>query len=663
MNYKEFPFVRRIVYEHRLFKQYKNEHKNESQGKYIIRNLPKTKIVSGNKKKQLLELIDSVNIEPIESEIFFYSIDCYKNVTHTNQILDNYSIDYSWVVNESFEYLLRCCKSNTMRNEMSDVVEAWRGYLKKAKNKYANYKRQFVEIEGLFNRPTKHFEEALQRILFVNQWLWQSGHKHNGFGHLDWILIELYRADIYSGVLSEESAKKLIMEFFKVLHYNCWYKSTNLLGDTGQIIILGGLDQKDRYNCNELTYLFIAASKKIHLPDPKVLLRVSKSMPDDLLKKAVECIATGIGAPLLSNDDVVIPALINFGYSSTDAYNYATAACWEPLIVGNSADQNNVNTFNFAEPFTELINRESFNQEKSIEEIKNDYLKCLQDYTKKFLKKYENKVFEEDLLLTIFSPYCLRVGKNITGGGAKYNNIGFTSVGLSTVVNSILNIDDRVFKNAEMTLKKFNDIRLSNYKDNFELKKRLRSAEVLFGNDNKEVLALVEEILNVTSTEFKKHRTKLGGYFKYGLSSPNYITDGSKTCATFDGRMDNDPFNVHISDNRGTALTELLSFASEIEYKENRINGNVVDVILPPVMLEESIDKVCSALRTGILIGIYQIQINVIDSKMLIDAQKNPDQYSNLSVRVWGFSAYFNDLPKEYQDNLIKRTLESEGKY
>ena len=120
-------------------------------------------------------------------------------------------------------------------------------------------------------------------------------------------------------------------------------------------------------------------------------------MPDDLLKKAVECIATGIGAPLLSNDDVVIPALINFGYSSTDAYNYATAACWEPLIVGNSADQNNVNTFNFAEPFTELINRESFNQEKSIEEIKNDYLKCLQDYTKKFLRGEMVKGFTDRL--------------------------------------------------------------------------------------------------------------------------------------------------------------------------------------------------------------------------------------------------------------------------
>ena len=97
MNYKEFPFVRRIVYEHRLFKQYKNEHKNESQGKYIIRNLPKTKIVSGNKKKQLLELIDSVNIEPIESEIFFYSIDCYKNVTHTNLII--LLIILGWLMN------------------------------------------------------------------------------------------------------------------------------------------------------------------------------------------------------------------------------------------------------------------------------------------------------------------------------------------------------------------------------------------------------------------------------------------------------------------------------------------------------------------------------------------------------------------------------------
>lgn len=663
MNYKDLPFLRAIVYDHRLYKQYRNEYRDVSQKRYILKNILKTRIIDGDKKNQAIKLIDLVDINPVESNIFFYSIDFYKNVTHKDQILDNYSIDYSWVVNDSLSDLYELCKNNALGEGVRCVIEALQKYVSKTRDKHDQFRKQIEEIESIFNRPAAHFEEALQRILFINQWLWQSGHKHNGFGHLDWLLIDLYNKDINSGLLDKNKAERLIIEFFKVLHFNCWYKSTNLLGDTGQIIILGGLSDENTYKCNELTYLFVEASKKVHLPDPKVLLRVSKKTPDDLLKVAVECIATGIGAPLISNDDIIISALIKFGYDDKDAYNYATAACWEPLVLGNSADQNNINTFNFARPFIELLEAPSFVNACSIHDIKTHYFERLKEYTDKFLQKYESKVFEEDLFLTMFSPYCLQNGKNITLGGAKYNNIGFTSVGLSTVVNSMLNIEDIVFNNKQMSLKEFDEIRKNNFLDDSELKKQLRNADVLFGSDNKKVLDLVEEILTVTSAEFSEHKTRFGGKFKYGLSSPNYIVDGSKTCATFDGRCNGDPMGVHISDSRPTAFTELLSFASQIEYKDNRINGNVIDVILSPTLIKDNIEKVCLALKTGISMGIYQIQINVFDSKTLIDAQKNPDKYPNLIVRVWGFSAFFNDLPKEYQDNLIKRTLESEGVY
>ena len=123
-----------------------------------------------------------------------------------------------------------------------------------------------------------------------------------------------------------------------------------LLGDTGQIIILGGTDKEGSYKCNALTYRFIEASMELRLPDPKVLLRCSTKMPGDLLELALDCMSTGIGAPFLSNDDVVIPALLSFGYLPDDACKYATSACWEPLIIGNSCDQNNVKSINFARP-------------------------------------------------------------------------------------------------------------------------------------------------------------------------------------------------------------------------------------------------------------------------------------------------------------------------
>ena len=533
-------------------------------------------------------------------------------------------------------------------------------YIKRVKRKVELNPNSRFELESLFCRPSLHFHEAIQRILFVNQWLWQTAHKLNGFGHLDWILYDLYKKDIESGYATKEELKEYLKEFFLILHDKCWFKSSVLLGDTGQIVILGGLCQDGTYQCNDLTYLFIEVAKELRLPDPKVLLRVSKAMPDDLLILALECIATGIGAPFLSNDDVVIPSLIQFGYEEDDAYNYATSACWEPLVIGKSCEHNNMLTVNFCKPLVDFLDSDEFSGCTSLDDVKQGYYKYLSNYIHSLLSQLDEKVFEEDPLLTLFNPDILKTGKDIVRGGAKYANIGLTSVGLSTVINSLLNLDYYVFERKKYTLEQLNTARKKDYEGNEELRRILDKSKEVFGNDNERIIQLTNEVLYHISEELRKHHTKLGGNYKIGLSSPGYIMDAKGIAATFDGRKANAPFGVHISGKNGVSPTELISFASQLDYRDNRINGNVIDFILNPGFLKEDMSKAVALIKGGVRQGFYQLQINVVDSKTLIQAQKQPELFPNLVVRVWGFSAYFNDLPKAYQDNLIRRAIEAE---
>ena len=143
--------------------------------------------------------------------------------------------------------------------------------------------------------------------------------------------------------------------------------------------------------------------------------------------------------------------------------------------------------------------------------------------------------------------------------------------------------------------------------------------------------------------------------------SPNYISNSCKTKASLDGRRDYEPFLVHISSNAECSYTEIANFASSIHYGKRNVNGNVIDMMLSPSTLENNYDKFKEFLKVAINSGIFQIQFNVIDSATLIKAKENPEQYKNLIVRVWGFSAYFVELPLEYQDLLIRRAKLNEG--
>lgn len=619
-----------------------------------------------SKGEQIKRLLSKCNIN-INKEGFIYSIDSYKVLNNKKRILDNFTIDYSIILDNSLEDLInkeKLIDNIDYRNNVLNVLEGINVILDKEINKLSDSKRLDKDkylgyLNNIKNGKCKFFEEALQRILFFNQLLWQTNHMLNGLGRLDLLLDKYYEKD--KDNYTEDEIINIIKDFLLKLHDNYWYKSNSLLGDTGQIIILGGTLEDNTYFSNDLTYYFIRCIKDLQIPDPKILLRVNKDVPNDLMELSLSCIKTGVGCPLLANDEVIINNLIKFGYDKKDAYNYVISACWEPLILGDSLDQNNVDSIVYIKPFNKLLDEYDLDKIDNIEKLLSVYKTYLEDYLKDFLIKNSFK-WEEDPLISLFITSCNKRGIDISNGGAKYNNYGFTSVSLPNLVNSILNIETLVFKEHKYTLKELNNARLNNFKDESILKD-IKNVKERFGQDNDHIIDITNNIINTVGDYLNDKRNIFNGKYKFGLSAPSYISLSYNVLASLCGRHNYEPFDVHISINKySNGYTELFSFASSLNYSNNSFNGNVIDFIVSKTFIEKNFDKFNLFLKLSIDKGFFETQMNVINSDILLRAKKNPQEFPNLIVRVWGFSAYFNDLPDEYKDVIIKRTLEYEGK-
>ena len=447
----------------------------------------------------------------------------------------------------------------------------------------------------------------------------------------------------------------------KELHKFYEFKSANLYGDIGQIIELGGLNINGEYEYNDLTFLFIELIQELQFPDPKVLLRVCNKTPRELIETSLRCIQTGIGCPLFANDDIIINSLIKFGYEKELAYNYGTSACWEPYIIGHSSAQNNLKNIIMPKPLNKLLNNEDLNKIQNFDDLVLLYKKYLKEEVENIVDEINNLSYEEDPFLTLFFEECLVNGIDISKGGAKYNDIGILTVGFANLINSLFNINELVFQKHKFTL---DDLKLqlnSNFKENDELKNELKEQEKRYGSDDSEVIELTNDLLKYISQILKDKKTFLNGRFKFGLSSPSYITASTDFPATLDGRCEGEPFSVHISSDKSEAYTELVQFASKLNYEENRFNGNVVDFFVSPSFIEDNFDKFVDFLILSINAGFFEMQMNVVSSKQLIEAKNNPEKFPNLIVRVWGFSSYFNDLPENYKDYIIERAKQSEN--
>ncbi len=608
----------------------------------------------------------------LENSYFIQFFDFrYVNRAGTNVKLSNITLNYEKLLQNGLEGL-KYSKQSEIRNQKfckdyNDVIEGMmdlsRRVVKKLRlQKPLDYEKKIQWFDSMCNQKALHFDEAIQRILFLNQIAWQTGHKLIGLGSLDSVLWSFYEADLKAGLLTPKAAFKSIVEFYRLLHKNFWFKSGELVGDTGQIIVLGKTDTNGAYHSNQLTYLFIKAMKYVQLPDPKVLLRVSSKTPKKLLACAVDCIATGVGMPLLSNDDQVIPRLVAFGIEKEDACNYTTSACWEPLIGGKSSDNNNIYCLNYMEPLDKLVKKENLDRIESFDQLLDLYFKHLKVYISRILIELKKIKYEYDPFMSAFIDGCYEAQCDVSRGGAIYNHFGITTVGLSNTINAFINIKSLVFEQKRISLSGLKRKLNQNFEDLPEYKEVLKSQSPRYGDDDEEIISLVNRITKFTTEETIEFRNYLGGKLKFGLSSPAYISMSKDFPASLDGRVNGEAFAVHISSERQNGYTHLVNFASRLDYAENRFNGNVVDFMIIPDFIRNNADKFTAFLMAGIQAGFYQMQLNVISSEILIKAKENPKEFPNLIVRVWGFSAYFNDLPEEYKDVLIERALHNEGR-
>lgn len=492
------------------------------------------------------------------------------------------------------------------------------------------------------------FDEALQKILFYNALLWQNRIWHNGLGRLDKILYPYYLQDITNGILTTEIAKNKLKQFILLLNRDTLYKSHSLIGDTGQVIILGGIDNSDTNIANTLTEMFLEIIKELHIPDPKLILRVNADTPDNIWKLAVDTLTTGCGSPLLMNESLIIPLMEQFGYEKSDCSELGTSACWEPLIIGKSFDQNN--PMKSIAPVSLIMNLTKKNY-SIFEDFLNDYCKHLSNLIK---QQTRNLKFDKSPILSLLYESCLVKRRDISEGGAKYAYHGIQIVGLPNTINALINIKKFVFEKEILSLKQCHKLLKSNYKKAEDIRVLLLNSPLKFGSSEDEIVTLTNQLISCISKATAMIKIN-GSYVKVGFSSPAYIDSAQQIGASLDGRKSGEPLAVHISPiSSSIDLAEILDFASKLDYNVNCINGNVVDFILPLAYAKQP-DKLVSVLKNACEKGVFELQLNVLDRHTLIDAKVHPEKYPNLIVRVWGFSAYFNDLPEAFKDNLIHR--------
>lgn len=626
--------------------------------KYAFEAFLKVKVYKQKDKADAInKLLQNVDFDLEGSPRFIYSVDVYRNLKLRGKVLGNCSIDYKKIIDNPLCMAFIESKSDFARrnNHVLDSIYTYLNRLEQAviNSDHPNKNNICRYIKRMSTEKAESFEEALQRILIMNQLQWQTGHILVGLGRLDKVL------DRFSDECASEVHLEMLEDFCKLLHKYYFVKSNALMGDTGQIIILGGLNSDGTYFCNSFTKLFIEAVADLQLPDPKVLVRVSQAMPEDGWEFVAGSMCSVAGSPLISNDDQVIKNLIAFGYEEEDAYNYTTSACWEP-VAGESFEQNNIVSVNYLEPFNIISKSLNPDSIQSFEQLMDKYYEGLEIHISKLASYLSTIKWEQDPIYSMFCNGCRQNEGDAAFGGSKYNNYGVLTVGLANAVNSLVNIKKLVFDEKQYTYSQLDLIRKNNFKNNEVVLAQLKNNAKVFGKDNNNIIKFIKEIVDKTETIIREYKNPFGGHIKFGLSSPHYIMDSTDFPASFDGRKAKQPFSVHISADDGIPYTELLNFAANLDYSGYKFNGNVVDFMVSPSFVRNNIENFTLLLKTSMMLGVYQLQANVIDSETLIRAKSNPEEYKNLIVRVWGFNAYFRELPEEYQDYLIERAIKSE---
>lgn len=534
-----------------------------------------------------------------------------------------------------------------------DLAERYRDAAKKAGRE---------EIyQALCRVPRKAAEtlhEACVFMKFISYTIRCNRNIHIGFGRFDQYMRSYYEHDLKCGKTREELLE-LIQEFFISVNYDGDLYSSMQQGDNGQSMVLGGCDRNGKNAFSDFSRLCMEASLELKLIDPKINLRVDKNTPDELYELGTLMTKQGLGFPQYNNDDVVIPGLVKLGYSLEDARDYAVAACWEFIVPAKGMDRPNIETMNFPKVIAETVNNHLEHCE-SFEELMQLVQERIHQECDELIAHANGKVLRSAPYLSIYVRGCLESGKDISQGGAIYNNYGFHGAGIATAADSLAAIKEVIFDKKEYAKTELLEALRCNFEGYNEMRNRLLSCPKMGNN-----IAAVDEIADKIMSYFAKYLNgkpnAAGGICRAGTGSAmEYIISAEKVSATADGRKSGEPYGCSFSPSLECRLTGPLSCIKSFTRFDmtDIINGGplTLEIHSSTFRNDEGIKKVALLVKSFIELGGHQLQLNTINRDVLLDAMDNPENYKNLIVRVWGWSGYFTELERKYQEHIIKRT-------
>lgn len=498
----------------------------------------------------------------------------------------------------------------------------------------------------------RNFREALQFFRILHYALWLEGNYHNTVGRFDKYMYPYLKSDMEKGIYTEAAALELLEDFF--LSFN---KDSDLYvgvqqGDNGQSMMLGGIDENGNDVYNLLSELCLKASCNNKLIDPKINLRVSKATPAERYTAATQLTKAGLGFPQYSNDDIVIPALEELGYEHYDAANYTVAACWEFIIPNVGADVANIGALSFPKAVdrafhNDLVNSESF----------DEFFGCVK---KEIFKESERICDNIKALWFVPSPFMNVIMDCDIYNGGKYNSFGIHGTGIANAADSLAAIKKYVFE--EKSIKKAELIKAvdENFESTPELLHKLRYEAPKVGNNDDFADTIAVELLDIFATSLKGKRNCRGGIFRAGTGSAMfYLRHADEIGASADGRKKGEPFGANFSVSlfaRVKGPVSVIASMTKPHFK-NAINGGPLTLEFDHSVFadDDGIEKVGLLVKNFIDRGGHQLQLNTVNLETMLDAQKHPEKHSQLVVRIWGWSAYFVELDKEYQDHVIAR--------
>ncbi len=592
---------------------------------------------------------------------------------HELGYLSNLSADYGAAIRTGLlrrreEIVSRLEKARAARDgEGIDFLEAALSEIDAVRAFAARYRAR-AEEEGLPeiarvlsrvpDHPAESFYEALQFFRILHYTLWAEGEYHNTAGRFDLWAWPYLRRDLERGELTEDRAAELLEDFFLSFNWDSDLYTGVQLGDNGQSMMLGGVDAAGNDVYNPLSRMCLETSYELKLIDPKINLRVSKNTPFERYLEATRLTKAGLGFPQYSNDDVVIPALERLGYGTEDARNYTVAACWEFILPGVAAEVVNIGALSYPKAVQKAVYRDLRNApdyESFLERVKD----AVREEAEDIVESVKNLYIIPAPFYSVLMDGCVERARDISLGN-KYNNFGIHGTGLSTAADSLEAVRTLIFEERSLTPAELIDAMEKDFAGYELLLHRVRYELPKLGDGEPGPREAAAFLMNAFASSLEGKRNERGGLFRPGTGSAMfYLRHASEIDASPDGRRKGEPFGTNFSPSLYAKSAGPFSVIGDFTAlpAAKTINGGPLTMEFHSSVFrtDEGIDRVARLVKLFVDKGGHQLQLNSINRERLLEAQAHPEEHKNLIVRIWGWSAYFVELDKAYQDHLIAR--------